>query len=165
MVDYHSNYPEFALLSDLTAKQVVKHTTSIFSRHGIPKIVVSDNGKQFDSEEYRLLSRIYGFTHVTSSPHYPQSNSRVEKGVQIVKRLLKKATESKEDPYLAILNYRAAPLKCGGPPQNRKLRTRLLSTEHLVRGDNKAEDRKEKYEIRQRRHYDKSARPLPPLTE
>ena len=86
-----------------------------------------------------------------------------------MKRLLKKATESKEDPFLAILNYRAAPLECGRSLaellMNRKLRTRLLSTENLVRGDNKAEDRKEKYGIRQRRNYDKSARPLPQLAE
>lgn len=56
--------------------------------------VVSDNGPQFSSLDYRDFAETYGFEHVTSSPLYPQSNGLAEKGVQIVKRLLKKAAET-----------------------------------------------------------------------
>ena len=44
IMDYKSNYPELVLLSDTTAKQVIKHTKSIFARHVIPVTVVSGNG-------------------------------------------------------------------------------------------------------------------------
>lgn len=136
IMDYKSNYPELAMLTNTTAQQVIKHTKAIFARHGIPVTVVSDNGPQFSSQDYRDFAETYGFEHVTSSPLYPQSNGLAEKGVQIVKRLLKKAAETGEDPYLALLNYRASPLECGRSPgeilMNRKLRTRLPSAEHLL---------------------------------
>lgn len=66
-----------------------------------------------------------------SSPHYAQSNGQAEKGVHVLKQLLKKAAESDSDPYLALLSYRATPLQCGLSPAelliNRKLRTILPS--------------------------------------
>lgn len=72
---------------------------------------------------------MYGFEHVTSSPLYLQSNELVENGVKIVKLLFKKAHDSNTEPYLALLNYRDAPLKHGKSPAellfSRKLKTRL----------------------------------------
>lgn len=69
--------------------------------------------------------------HVTSSPEYAQSNGKAEKGVHILKQLLKKAADSKSDPYLALLNYRTSSLECGMAPaemlMNLKLRTSLPS--------------------------------------
>ena len=65
-----------------------------------------------------------------------QSNGLAEKGVQIIKRLLKKADEQGEDPYLALLSYRTTPLDCGQSPaelcMKRKLRTRLPDPADLV---------------------------------
>lgn len=47
VMDYYSNYPEFALLTDTSAKHVISHLKTIFARHGIPVTLVSDNGPQF----------------------------------------------------------------------------------------------------------------------
>ena len=104
VVDYISNYPEVAKLEDLSSTNTISHMKSIMARHGLPSVVVSDNGPQFSSREFRQFAMQYGFKHVTSSPEYPQSNGKAEKAVQIVKRLLKKAKENYEDPYLALLN-------------------------------------------------------------
>ncbi len=78
---------------------------SIFSRHGIPRTVVSDNGPQYNSTEMKDLSSSYEFNHVTSSPRYPQSNGLAERTVKTVKGLLEQTT----DPYLSLLTYRATP--------------------------------------------------------
>lgn len=164
VIDYHSNYPEFTCLSDTTAERVVTHTKAIFARHGIPVTVISDNGPQFSSQCFKNFAEMYGFEHVTSSPHYPQSNGLAEKGVQIVKRILKKAAENAEDPYLAILNYRASPLENGLSPaemlMRRKLRTRLPAATY----------RKEKYVTtspnrRQIGLYDRTTKALGPLSQ
>ena len=96
---------EISKLDQLTANSVIAHTSSIFARHGISEAVVSDNGPQFASEAYNKFAREYGFHHVTSSPYHPEGNSEAERGVQIVKNLLKKA----KDPYLAMLAYRSTP--------------------------------------------------------
>ena len=94
LMDYHSNYPEVAQL---------KSIKSIFGRHGIPQIVQSDNGPQYSNQEFQMFAEEYGFQHTTSSPLYPKANGKAEKGVEIVKRLLKKAAETKSDPYFALL--------------------------------------------------------------
>ena len=41
--DYFSKYIEISLLPNKTAKTVITHTKSIFSRHGIPQEIISDN--------------------------------------------------------------------------------------------------------------------------
>ena len=55
---------------------------SVFSRHGIPDTVVSDNGPQYDSKEIKEFASLYGFNHVTTSPYYPQSNGFAERMVK-----------------------------------------------------------------------------------
>ena len=78
----------------------------MFSRHGIPEILRSDNGPQFYSYEMSDFAGSYGFQQQTSSPHYPQSNGQAERAIQTVRKLLKKSS----DPYMALLIYRSTPL-------------------------------------------------------
>lgn len=48
--------------------------------------VISDNGGQFISKEFREFIRLSGFTHVRTSPHYPQSNGKLERFHGTIKR-------------------------------------------------------------------------------
>ena len=97
VIDYLSNYPEIALLTSMSATCVIKH---IFARHGIPQIVYSDNGPSYSCKEFQCFAEEYDFKHVTSSPLYAQSNGKAEKGVHIVKQLLKKAQESNSQIHI-----------------------------------------------------------------
>ena len=125
VVDYLSRWAEVRQLQAETASATIVAIKSIFATHGIPDVVVSDNGPNFSSGEFVSFAKNYGFTHITSSPRYPQSNGEAERNVQTVKKLLKKA----EDPYMALLMYRATPLHNGLSPaeilMGRKLRTKL----------------------------------------
>ena len=76
IVDYFSRFFEVAKLTYTTSEAVVEHFKSIFARHGIPDVVRSDNGPQFKSEYFRKFVREWGFSHVTSSPHFPKATMR-----------------------------------------------------------------------------------------
>ena len=47
IVDYYSNFIEVDLLKETTSEQVIEHCKSQFARHGIPDVLISDNGPQF----------------------------------------------------------------------------------------------------------------------
>ena len=79
--DYYSRYIEIALLNRTTAVDVITHMKSIFARHRIPEIVMSDNGPQYACEALEEFAREYHFRHSTSSPNYPQSNGEAERTV------------------------------------------------------------------------------------
>ena len=51
---------------------------SIICRFGIPKVLVSDNGKQFDNDAFRDFFQQLGIKNHYSSPAYPQANGKVE---------------------------------------------------------------------------------------
>ena len=51
IVDYYSKYTELLPLHDKTARTIVEQCKSVFSRHGIPVEVVSDN-MPFQSVEF-----------------------------------------------------------------------------------------------------------------
>ncbi|UYV71940.1 K02A2.6-like [Cordylochernes scorpioides] len=123
ITDYYSRYPEIARLEDMTSASVIVHCKSIFARHGIPLEVRSDNGPQFGSL-FKEFAQDYGFTHVTSSPRYRQSNGFIESFVKIVKERIGKS----KDPYLALLAYRATPLANGFSPAELSMGRRIRTT-------------------------------------
>lgn len=96
----------------------------MFSKHGIPERFISNSGPQFSASTFAKFAKEYGFTHIVTSPEYPQANGEVECAVQRVKNLLKKST----DPYMALMAYRTTPLESGFTPaellMGRKTRTR-----------------------------------------
>jgi transposase InsO family protein len=48
--------------------------------------VISDNGPAFIAKDFKEFIRISGMTHVRTSPYYPQSNGKVERWHQSLKR-------------------------------------------------------------------------------
>ncbi|KAF2883748.1 hypothetical protein ILUMI_22412, partial [Ignelater luminosus] len=143
VIDYYSKYIEIAKLEDSTSSnQVIVHLKSIFARHGIPDVVMSDNGPQFTSRLFKKFSQEWEFRHITSSLLYPQSNGLVERNVQIVKKCLIKAKQANRDMYLVLLHYRNSPIEGNNlsPAQflmARTLRDTLPINELIARTPNK----------------------------
>ena len=132
VVDYYSRWIEVKQLQGQSTTAVISSLKEIFAVHGIPDLVVSDNGPQFANENFRKLAEEYGFVHTTSSPRYPQANGEAERGVRTVKALLKK----NDDIQLALLSYRASPLQNGLAPcellMGRRLKTQVPTLPHML---------------------------------
>lgn len=75
----------------MAASTVIHKLKATFARHGIPDIVTSNNVPQYKCKEFEAFGSAWEFTHLTISPHYPQSNDLPEKSMQIAKSLIKKA--------------------------------------------------------------------------
>ena len=69
VVDYYSRWFEIRRLKDQSSAKVISVLKELCSTHGIPDIIVSDNGPQFSSDAFRLFTTEYDFFHVTSSPN------------------------------------------------------------------------------------------------
>ena len=90
-MDYYSSYIEVGRLSSLTTQAVTHLLAEWMARHGIPDEVVSDNGRQFMSEDFQKFTRDWDFVHTTSSPLYPQSNGKAGKRCGHCQQLFKKS--------------------------------------------------------------------------
>ena len=66
-------------LATITEKNIRNFVwKNIICRYGIPKILVSDNGKQFDNNAFRDFCSELGIKNYYSSPAHPQANGQVE---------------------------------------------------------------------------------------
>ena len=88
------------------------------ARHGICEYFHSDGGAYFTSSAFKEFAVQYGFDIVTISPKMAQSNGIIERHVDTIKDMLKKA----DDPYLALLAYGFSPTEL---LMGRQLRTAL----------------------------------------
>ena len=91
IVDYYSRYIELAYLVDTITHTVTAKLKCMFARFGIPDLLVSDNGPQFSSKEFRQFADLLGFSHQTSSLYYPQANGQSEQAVQVAKTILRQS--------------------------------------------------------------------------
>ena len=53
IIDGRTRYPEVEIVRNTSAKSTIQCFESIFSRHGIPRTIVSDNGPPFQGDEIR----------------------------------------------------------------------------------------------------------------
>ncbi len=164
VADYYSKFPVLRKLDSTTSAAIINHLKSIYAEYGIPETLVTDNGPQYNSREFKSFCDEWCIEHITSSPTYAQSNGFIERMVQTVKNLLKKSESAGQDPYLALLNYRTTPVdrNLQAPAillNYRNYRTQLPSSGRLQRAQSDP-DNVEKLQRRQdvqKIQYDKSA--------
>ena len=134
IVDAYSKYPDVVKMVNTTGKTTVAVLRGIFTRHGLPELLVSDNGPQFTSSEFEQFCKRNGITHQTSAAYKPSTNSQAERLVQILKQAIKQAQITNADVASVIANYllvycNTPHSTTGKPPSmllmGRRLRSRL----------------------------------------
>jgi hypothetical protein len=169
VVDYYSRWLHIDEMKITNSASLIRSFKRLFSNHGIPDILVSDNGPQFASAEFANFATLYGFAQHFTNPYKPQENGMAERHVQEAKKIL-----TQSDPALALLNHRATPHSATGISpalalMGRELCTRLpvLNKVLLPKGHGHEDIRirdeaaKTKYKLYFDRHH--GAKELPPL--
>ena len=69
--------------------------------------VISDNGPQFISKDFKDYIRLCGMTHVRTSPYYPQSNGKLERYHKTIKStcIRVKTPLSLEDARVTVADF------------------------------------------------------------
>ena len=129
MIDYYSRYIVAEKMPSTTSRAVVACVERWLCALGIPWVIVSDNGPQLTSSEFQAFLKAWNIRHVTSSPHYPQSNGEAERAVQTVKSLLDK---NKGNLQYALMMHRDSPLANGYSPSQLLFGGSLNSTGMMV---------------------------------
>ena len=151
---------------------VISHVKAIFGRFGIPRVVISDNGPQLSSTDFKNFAKSWDIEHKTSSPDYPKANGMAESAVKAVKHIFKKAYKMNEDPCLALLASRSAPSTNDILSPAQKLFQRVLCTplpdfQSLVSHKDPPVQLPAKFDQKLRRkqkeYHDRSAKELPQI--
>ena len=171
-VDYLSNFVEVDRLYTSTSITVKRKLMAHFARYGVPDTLVSDNGPQFTSDEFKHFVKEWGINHVTSSPHLPRSNGMAESAVKTLKRTMIKCADDKTNVHEALLNLRNTPrpglhLSPAQLLMSRRTRTIIPTSKSLLvpatPPDTKALRRQR--QAKQAALYNKKARYLRPLED
>ena len=125
-VDYFSWFPEVIKFTSTTSRSIIivlKVYFFLVTECQQLYLVITDHNLPL--LKWKSFWSHIPSNHITSSPHYPQSNRLVERTVKTVKQLLRSAP----DPYLALLSYQATLIPwCLGSP-------RVLLMGRQMRGD------------------------------
>ena len=76
--------------SSITSNSTIRELRKLFSRFGIPKILVSDNGTSLTSHEFEIFCNKNGINHIKIPSYRPASNGQAEIIVQKFKLAKKK---------------------------------------------------------------------------
>ena len=92
-----------------TSTRIMQLLKKQFARYGIPRVIASDGGSQFTSQEFKAFVKNWGISHISSSPMYQRANGKAESAVKIMKSLLIKTWKEKGDPYQAMMEQWNSP--------------------------------------------------------
>lgn len=119
-VDAFSQFPYVSSMSSTTTKDTISALTAIFSIEGIPDKLVSDNGPQLTSDEFKQFCSNLGIQHVTTAPFHPASNGLAERFVRSFKSAVRKNLDDnlplKNAVHKYLSTYRFMPNEQGKSP-------------------------------------------------
>ncbi|VBB35116.1 unnamed protein product, partial [Acanthocheilonema viteae] len=102
IVDAHTKWAEIQSVSSVTSTRIIRILRAYFVRFGYAREVLSDNGPQFRSLEFKQFLERYGITHIKATPYHPRTNGGVERAIQTFKRRYYAAREEGLSPEDAL---------------------------------------------------------------
>ena len=118
--DYFTKWVEIEPLANIRDVDVKRFIwKNIITRFGVPYVLISDNGLQFNSKAFRKYCSDLGINNRYSTPAYPQGNGLAEAINKVIVNGLKKRLEDTKGKWIEELphvlwTYRTMPRKSTG---------------------------------------------------
>ena len=134
VIDAHSKWIEAIPMNVSTSQATISGLRTLFATHGLPEMLVTDNGSNFTSSEFKDFVNRNGIKHVRTAPYHPSSNGLVERAVQVVKGGLRKMKEGTIETKLArfLFHYRNRPHTTTGRTPSELLMGRDVRTHQTL---------------------------------
>ncbi|XDV21236.1 hypothetical protein PO909_026370 [Leuciscus waleckii] len=113
IIDEYSRYPVVEIAISVSANTVIPIIDKVFSMFGIPRVLKTDNGPPFNSEQFSKFAGHLGFHHRKITPLWLQTNATAEHFMSTLGKAIHVA-ETQSTPWKQRLNtflreYRATP--------------------------------------------------------
>jgi transposase InsO family protein len=113
-VDAGSKFPYVIDMHKTTTQWTIRALEKVFTIEGLPRTIVSDNGPQFMSAEFKRFCTDNDIEHLTSAVYHPESNGEAERFVRTFKTALNKNCFDGTTVGVALTKflatYRATPI-------------------------------------------------------
>lgn len=114
IIDAHSKWPEVINFRQNTkASKLIEMFDALFARHGLPNHIVTDNGRQFASAEFKTFLAKKGVRQSFSPPYHPATNGAAENFVGTFKSKVSKIVQGGKEVSAAVnaflFDYRCTP--------------------------------------------------------
>eukprot|EP00794_Sanderia_malayensis_P014624 gene14624-16139_t len=113
VIDYYTKYAEAKALPNQEAETIVRALEEIFARHGMPSVLLTDQGRNFESHLMKSVCQLFGIEKRRTTAYHPQTDGLCEGFNGVLKALLRmKVNCDKNDwdeqlPH-ALLAYRVS---------------------------------------------------------
>ena len=135
VIDVHSKWIEAFTVNTSTSSATVEKLRITIATHGLPEVVVTDNGRNFISIEFEDFLKQKGIRHITTAPYHPASNVMAEREVQTFKEGMKNMNGGSVETCVSRIRaqYRITPpTSTGVSPAELLLGRKPRSRLHLV---------------------------------
>ena len=105
VIDRYSRYPEVEIVTSTNANTVIRKLNKIFASHGIPEVLITDNGPPFTSNDFKGYMKQIGASHRLSTPYWPQGNAEAERFMRTLGKILTIANLTHEDLQNALSKF------------------------------------------------------------
>ena len=100
IVDHHSGWAEAFPIPDKRASTVWNMLCQeFFARYGHPRVIISDNGAEFNNEIFRYGCSTFQIEHRNTTPQHPQSNGVAERFHRVLKTTLRKLVNNQTSDW------------------------------------------------------------------
>ena len=154
-----------AIVRTITSEKTIECLETIFARHGLPEVLVSDNGPNLVSEKFEAFLKENGNKHRHVTTRWAQANGEVERQNRSILKILQLAHAEGKDwrrelvRYMAV--YRTTPHQTTGQTpafllMGRHPRTKLPELSQPTHGDEETRDRDQLMKFKSKQYADAS---------